>query len=186
MELEQRLQHSLHVAVAGMHLIDDQYLAEQAEQAQRLVLAVQHAEHRLVDRADAGGCYECALVVVGQPGGAARSRGLVALAGIAFFVAGPQHRRCEGFHQPLLTVGQGQARIGAEQALENLGNPPVHRVGRGHGRQADEEAVGQAAGHHAVRQHHGGLGLAGAGDVFEHDQGGLGRQRLVAGPGLQG
>ena len=72
MKLQQHFEHLLHVGVAGMHLVDDEYLAKQSEQAQRLVLAVQDRQQGLVDGADTGRRQQRALAMVRQPGGAAR------------------------------------------------------------------------------------------------------------------
>ena len=174
MELEQRFQHPLHIAVAGVNLIDDQHLAEQAEQAQRLVFAVQHAEHRLVDGADAGGGHQRTFVVVGQPGGAARARGLVLLRCIGFAASGAKNGGSEILHQSALSVREDQAVVACEQLPKDARDAAIHRIRRRHGRQADEETVRQAARHHPMREQHGRFGLAGAGHVFEHHQRGLG------------
>ncbi|MDP3295268.1 MAG: hypothetical protein Q8M37_11120 [Nevskia sp.] len=54
MKAQQAFKHDLHVRIAGMNLVHHQHLADQAQQAQRLVAAVQHGQQCLVDGADAG------------------------------------------------------------------------------------------------------------------------------------
>ena len=167
MKLEQRFQRALHVGVAGMHLVDHQHLACQTQQTQRLVFALQGTQQGLIHRAHAGRRQQGTFVVVGQPAHAAPGGRLVELPRIAFVHTGLDHRRRKDFHQSLASMGQREAGLPGKQLVVDLGNSPVHGVGRGHGGQGDEEAFGTATGDQAMRQHHGGFGLAGTRDILQ-------------------
>jgi hypothetical protein len=54
-----------------MYLVHDKHLAQQAQQPQRLVPALQCGQQSLIDRSNARLSEQGALVVVGQPAGAA-------------------------------------------------------------------------------------------------------------------
>ena len=70
LELEQAADQLEHVGVVGVHLIDDEDLAGESEQAQGLVLARQNGEQRLVDRADPEVREQGTLAVIVHPTGA--------------------------------------------------------------------------------------------------------------------
>ena len=53
MEFEQAFENPLHIGIASMYFVDDQNLAEQTQQAQRLMFAVQHGKQGLIDGANA-------------------------------------------------------------------------------------------------------------------------------------
>jgi hypothetical protein len=167
-ELEQGFECALHVCVAGVNLIDHEHLAHQAQQSQRLMLALEHAKQGLVNGADAGRREEGALVVIGQPALAATGRAFVVLLQVVSFVApGIDHGGSESLDQFLLPVSQHEAGRATEETVIHLGDTTVHGVRGGHRRQADEEPVSDTIGDQPVRQHHRGLGLARAGNVFE-------------------
>jgi len=184
-EAQQHRQHALHVDIAGMHFIDHQHLAHQAQQPQRLVLAVQHRQQHLVDGAHASRRQQRTFVVVGQPGRTAGRRGVVELPRIVLFGTGRQHGGGKFADELAIAVGQHQAGGVGKQACVRLGDAAIHGIGGGHGRQRDEKPVGNAAGQQAVRQHQGRLGLAGAGDVFEQVDLRSVVQRRLGGPALQ-
>ena len=120
------LEHALHVGIAGMHLVDDQYLAEQAEQAQGLVLAVERGKQYLIDRADPGRGQQGTLVVVGKPGIAASGGCIVLLRHVGLLLARWQNRLGKGLDQVALPVCQHQAGVALEQHAIDIGDaaPP--------------------------------------------------------------
>ena len=89
-----------------MDLVDDQNLVEQAEQPQRLVFAVQYGQQGLVHRSDTSRCQQDALVVICQPGGAARACRVVLLMHIALARIRRQDRGGETLHQVLEAMSE--------------------------------------------------------------------------------
>ena len=64
-------------------------------------------------------------------------------------------------------MGEHQTGITGKKLLVDLGDPAVHSISGCHGGQRNEEAIGQTNRHQAVSQHHGRLGLAGAGHILQ-------------------
>ena len=166
-ECQNGFEHALHVGIAGMHLVDDQYLAEQAKQAQGLVLAVERGKQYLIDRADPGRGQQRTLAVIGKPRIAASGGRIVLLRRVGLLLPCWQHRLGKSLDQITLPMCQHQAGVAIEQHAVDIGDTAVHGVCRGHGRQRDEEAVCAASAHHPMSEHDGRLGLAGAGNVFQ-------------------
>ena len=82
MKLQQHAQHAQHVVVAGVDFVHQQHLMAQAQQAQRLMAALQHREQRLIQGSHAGGREQGSFGVIGEPGGAACAGSFILLSSV--------------------------------------------------------------------------------------------------------
>src|SRR6266849_3363938 len=67
MEAEQRTEQAVNISVAGVHLIDDQHLATEAEEPHRLMSGGEDGEESLIDRPDTDVSQERLLPTISQP-----------------------------------------------------------------------------------------------------------------------
>lgn len=131
MEAEQRTERAVYISVAGVHLIDDQHLAAEAEEPNRLVPGGEDGEECLIDRPDTDVSQERLLPAISQPVRALPGAGFLAWTGTSFdsvlFLDREGHAAC--------AVCKDERSVGAfgEKPSTHFTHPRVHRVGRGHG-----------------------------------------------------
>ena len=151
MERQQTVELLSHVGVVGVGLVDHENPLCQPQQAQGLMLRRQDAEKGLVQRAHPDIGQEGLAPLAGQPGRAFGRR----VAVLRRFSAGRRLRRVErqdAFREAFVKAGpamgehQGGPGILSEEAPIARGQPAIHGVGGGHGRQGEIEPPGPAGG----------------------------------------
>ena len=129
---KQRFQLTLHIGIVGVRLVHHEYPIRQSEQSQRRKPGRQNAHERLVDGAHANLGQQCAAPVVGQPPSASGfGRGVVLRT----------DKRPKLHIQSRPPVQEADRWLAAEQARSRRCHAVEHRVGRGHGRQSEEQAA---------------------------------------------
>ena len=174
---EQCFELALHVGVIGVRFVHRQNPIRQAKQSQRGKTGRQHAHERLVDCSHAYLRQQRTAAVVSEPTRAAGLRRRIIFR--ADEGAKPRVQRRS-------TMGQGERGSSREETRRGARHAREHGVGGRHRGQREEQTARAARGDHPMHEDERGLGLAGAGRVFNQRESRAAGQWGVLYRGLHG